>query len=91
MSKSILIIDTPIVCIDCPCHFADETTVWCGKEERELLSDDIESYKPDWCPLKEIPEKKPTPRKLEERDRLCMNFGYNACIDEILKERCENE
>lgn len=52
--KSILKIDTPKVCIDCPCHFAGESgMVVCGVEKRELLSDDIEAFKPDWCPLRE--------------------------------------
>lgn len=59
MSKSILVIDTPSVCIDCPCHFAYDTgAVDCGVNGKELLTDDIETFKPDWCPLKEIPNKK---------------------------------
>lgn len=52
--KSVLKIDTPKVCIDCPCHFAGESgLVMCGVEKRELLSDNIETFKPDWCPLRE--------------------------------------
>lgn len=54
MSKSILVLDTPDACIDCPCHFADDGgMVWCGKENKRLLTDDIETFKPDWCPLRE--------------------------------------
>ena len=41
--------------------------------------------KPDWCPLKSLPKKKPTIGKESENDILCMNAGYNACIDELLK------
>lgn len=41
--------------------------------------------KPDWCPLKPMPSKKPTIGKESENDILCMNAGYNACIDEFLK------
>lgn len=56
--KSILIIDTPKFCIDCPCHFAGETgMVMCGVEKRELLSDDIQTYKAEWCPLSSVPVK----------------------------------
>ena len=52
MSKSILVIDTPGACIDCPCHFANEDGfVQCGVEQRELLAEDITTYKPNWCPL----------------------------------------
>lgn len=79
MSKSILVIDTPKACIDCPCHFAGMSgQVWCGKENKELLSDDIETLKPDWCPLRDL---------LEKYEPISMDFerGHNACIDEILK------
>lgn len=52
--KSVLKIDTPKACIDCPCHFAGESgMVMCGVDKRELLSDDIQTFKPDWCPLRE--------------------------------------
>lgn len=35
MSKSILVIDTPEICIDCPCHFTEESgMVMCGVEEK---------------------------------------------------------
>lgn len=55
--KSILEIETPKYCFDCPCHFAGESgMVVCGVEKRELLSDDIETFKPDWCPLRESAE-----------------------------------
>lgn len=55
--KSVLKIDTPKVCIDCPCHFAGGSgMVVCGVEKRELLSDDIQTFKPDWCPLRESDE-----------------------------------
>lgn len=55
MSRSVLVIDTPETRIDCPCHFAEESgMVTCGVTSKELLSDDIETYKADWCPLKKI-------------------------------------
>ena len=42
MSKSILVMDTPEACIDCPCHFTEDTgRVGCGKEKKELWIDDI--------------------------------------------------
>lgn len=106
MSKSILVIDTPKVCIDCPCHFAEDTgRVWCGKEKKDLLSDDIETFKPDWCPLVELPQKKELEK--ERRESITADFygeddsceeaylegaatGFNRCIDTILKEVFEN-
>lgn len=82
MSKSILVIDTPEACIGCPCHFADDVMIWCGKERKEILADDIETFKPDWCPLLDLPEK-----MVEENRWFSEEYarGFNTCIDEILK------
>lgn len=95
MSKSILIIDTPSVCIDCPCHFAqDSGMVICGVNGKQLLSYDIETFKPDWCPLREEPQKKADIRSHRQGaiylilERRFIN-GYNTCIDEIFGEGCE--
>lgn len=85
MSKSILVMDTPEACIDCPCHFAEDTgRVWCGKDKKEVLADDIETFKPDWCPAKDLPEK---------YELVSMDFerGYNTCLDEILKRENGND
>lgn len=83
MSKSILIMDTPKACIDCPCHFADDVKIWCGKEKRDIETDDIETFKPNWCPLGELPN------EMSEKGRYSRQYrnGFNRCIYEILK-RC---
>lgn len=95
MSKAILIMDMPQHCIDCPCHFADdEGAVICGKENKELITDDIQTYKPDWCPIRELPKKKPertltSLRKTVSTSRFkeCdLNIGWNACLDAITGE-----
>ena len=51
-----------------------------------FLNNIMMESKPDWCPLRELPKKKPTIGKESDNDILCMNAGYNACIDELLKE-----
>lgn len=85
MSKSILVIDTPKCCIDCPCHFVEDTgIVWCGKENKRLLTDDIETFKADWCPLRDLPEKRKTPLQYPYLHQIIAD-GFNACIDEILE------
>lgn len=69
MSKSVLVIDTPENCLDCQfCYELDE-----GVEAYCSISDDDKDTslmkkidceygycqgKPDWCPLKELPNKK---------------------------------
>lgn len=91
MSKSILVIDTPSYCIDCPCRFAGTSgQVWYGKENKELLADDIQTFKPDWCPPKELPQ------EINENETYtnCEYYraqGYSTCIDEILKGANRNE
>lgn len=83
MSKSILVIYTPNYYIDCPCHFAGMSgQIWCGKENKELLADDIQTFKPDWCPLVELPQKMAEESRWFSEDYV---KGRNACIDEILK------
>ena len=97
MSKSVLVIDTPENCYDCP--FGTE---YCGNLEYEgccelaecLDSDtrliaeehyDCESKsRPDWCPLKPLPKYK-SMEKPEEYEYGKMH-GWNQCIDEITSE-----
>ena len=83
MSKSILVIDTPESCGTCPC-FLEVATDCCGVSGKDVDSHD----KPDWCPLRDLPEKKEVRIFfLGERDFEQKGYqeGWNACIDEILK------
>lgn len=91
MSKAILLLDMPKCCIDCPLHYYDIDSImpfWCGACCKELKTDDFETYKPDWCPLKEAPEIKKVDEEAEFIDMFAwengFDRGYNACIDEIL-------
>lgn len=84
MSKSILIIDTPRQCYQCPCYTCDSVSSFCQKENRETRG----NTKPDWCPLKPLPE------KIQENyilfgDEIVWEkaVGYNNCIDEIIGEK----
>lgn len=79
MSKSILVIDTPENCGKCPC-FLEVSTDCCGVNRK-----DIDGHsKPDWCPLRDLPERKDMePGKTVIR--AAQHEGWNMCIDEILK------
>lgn len=58
MGKSILVIDTPESCRECPC-FLETATDCCGVNEK-----DIDGHgKPDWCPLQELPKRDPGNRR----------------------------
>lgn len=55
MGKSMLIIDTPEKCVDCPVHQSTEWASWCGFiNSKELDYRDTFITRPDWCPLVEV-------------------------------------
>lgn len=81
MAKAILVIDMPKNCGECSiCASWQESAYstreyWCPVMDNK----DVEpNKKPDWCPLKELPEKK-------KYDWQRYDKGYNACIGDILK------
>lgn len=79
MSKAILIMDMPNCCGECEMSGTGVCRKWNRKDLRSF---------PKECPLKEIPEHRevnsdPYHVSLTE----AYDFGYNACLDEILKER----
>ena len=84
MSKAILVIDMPSSCIDCPLHYYGEPILWCGANERDMDTDDIENYKPTWCPLREVPQKDTYQYADSYKYGQGRKRGRNECIDEIL-------
>lgn len=95
MSKAILVMDMPKSCDGCLLHGTMIGKQICNAEIKRVKD---ESVKPDWCPLKPMPEKK--------KERYGMNrqtstghwetygekidsvaVGYNACIDAILGDK----
>ena len=84
MSKSILVIDTPKCCRECPvCASYAESAFspreyWCSPMDNR---DAEPEGKPDWCPLKPVPEYELVWSDDEKSD---WERGYNACLDEIL-------
>lgn len=94
MSKSVLVIDTPKNCYDCP--FGTE---YCGDHEYEgccelaecldsdmrLITEELYDYecksRPNWCPLKPLPEKMTGVASTDHWNSI--KAGWNACIDEI--------
>lgn len=91
MSKAVLVIDMPKNCSECKIRFDDEYSNWCPYDNPE--PNGVWKYvekgtKPDWCPLKPLPEKydiKAEKDKPHDRDyNWEFESGYNMCIDEIL-------
>lgn len=92
MTKAVLVMDMPESCFGCNlCHIDyEEGRATCQAYEtaREVDSDTFE--KPDWCPLQELPEKmEELPSEKYKFGSLGKAFtsGWNACLDEILKEK----
>ena len=97
MSKSVLVVDTPKNCYDCPfgaeycgnlgyegcCELAG-----CLNSDMRLITEELYDYecesRPDWCPLKPLLEKFDNEKewKLGDFEPL-FKIGWNACIDEI--------
>ena len=63
MSKSILVLDTPENCASCQMsnlnlHDMSKCGVFCQLNKKEDISwKSAKNEKPDWCPLKDMPEK----------------------------------
>ena len=82
MSKSVLVIDTPESCRSCYLRGFTLNLQYCRGKLKDIK--DV-STKPDWCPLKPLPEKKEyiVPIDNVESQKDIIAVGWNACIDEI--------
>lgn len=86
MSKSILVIDTPESCRSCYLRGFTLALQYC-KVESEHIKDT--SVKPDWCPLKPLPDKMKLTgvygREYFQSNGKMPSYkiGWNDCIDAI--------
>ena len=82
MSKSILVIDTPSVCDECPFfEEINEARYWCYAAKMSVPY----GIKSVLCPLKPMPEPYNMENVVCDRDYDGdYEYGYNACIDKIL-------
>lgn len=98
MSKSVLVIDTPENCLDCRfCYESDEGVEACcsisDDDKDTSLTKKIDCEygycqgKPDWCPLKPLPEKKEyvDPTSSAKAKKNIIAVGWNTCINMIVK------
>ena len=85
MSKAILVMDMPDSCMGCNFLYceAENNSESCQAREKSRIVDLEKDDKPDWCPLREMPEKKKTIGTESETERIYMNCGWNDCIDAI--------
>lgn len=88
MSKAVLIMDMPDSCKDCTIMFKDEYSNYCpcvrGCEYGDVYDNIRNNSKPNWCPLKPLPEKYIMNIPHDKDYDGEYEYGWNACIDEIL-------
>ena len=87
MAKAVLIMDEKPE--DCTmCKFWNSKDDECYATGIEELSLNSEEAKTDWCPLRELPEKMKVCKRYPQPDGITPSYkiGWNACLDEILKE-----
>lgn len=87
MAKAVLIMDDmPDYCNDCYAMYMSLSGIFCRAAEESLPA---KAERPDWCPLRELPEKKETVHSQECYTNSYftdeMNAGWNACLNKILK------
>lgn len=89
MAKAVLVMDDmPECCAECACSYFER-----GSKELNLIcgatGEDANNVgKPDWCPLRELPEKKVADKRLAispltEGYLKDFEKGWNACLDAI--------
>lgn len=88
MPKAVLVMDMPECCPDCRFFESDwrECYAISKRYNRDIMT---EEAKPNWCPLRELPEKKEE-LAIEQYEfgGLGKAFvsGWNACLDAIANE-----
>ena len=85
MAKAILVMDMPEqVCQKCTlCYETENDDEYLCCATGKFVPN---GEKPDWCPLRELPQKANHP---DYCDNGRFDKGWNACLDEILEERKE--
>ena len=86
MSKAVLVMDMPESCDVCDMIEMVNGKLYCGVKGCGQCSEDYVICRPDWCPLKPLPEKQIVHCTDTTHHRFAKD-GFNACLDEILKER----
>ena len=87
MSKASVVMDNmPDKCGECECSYCDyddpHLNLICA-----VVGDNVSgSDKPDWCPLREMPEKLPLQGDVSDLQKMLEEMrrvSWNACIDAI--------
>lgn len=85
MSKGIIVLNNiPEDCVSCRLLILSAY----GGKFCKVVKEYTYTDKPDWCPIKPVPEKKAiigSPKDIEESKRDLVRAGRDMCVDELLK------
>lgn len=87
MSKSVLVIDTPITCMRCPFGLFISDYIFCvitidkDGAAKQIRNDLYGIKRQNWCPLKPLPEKITRVAVTDHWNSI--KAGWNNCIDAI--------
>lgn len=89
MPKAVLVMNyMPTRC--CDCELENDVKInktICHVSLRDISDSEYSQKKPDWCPLRELPEKMPELKSgYEDISTSIRRVGWNACLDAIAKE-----
>lgn len=79
MSKSVLVMNTPESCRSCYLRGFTLDLQYCRVKKKDIKDT---SVKPDWCPLRPLPEKSTIENDMTDYQCGLVN-GWNDCINEI--------
>lgn len=91
MPKVILVIDMSETCENCACKYPsykDDALYDCAITGKTIpINGGHYEDRPDWCPLRELPEKMKVCGRYPQPDGITPSYkiGWNACLDKILK------
>lgn len=90
MSKAVLFMDMPSSCEKCRLHsfVGKDCDVICVVKGKTQSYEEAYKSKPDWCPLKPMPNKIGIASALKmprEGNIIDVINSYNACINDILR------
>ena len=78
MSKAVLVMNMPENCFKC------KLQNWANCKITNKCH--VGECRPDWCPLRELPEKIPDLKHgYENVEKSIIRIGWNACLDMILE------
>lgn len=86
MKKAVLVIDMPYSCSECPLVYGNDLSDWCypmGHFNGDVFRHTQDNTKPDWCPLREVPQIELSDIPYES-DYASYARGFYDCLDKIL-------